>query len=447
MGGALNKVVFQPPAPSYGFTPSIWLSTKHGYTIPAFFVDRCARFTLLFAHGNAEDLGMIHSYFEHVSIIWNVNVFAFEYTGYGLSTGEASEKNVYADAEAAYNYLVDVLGKQWETIILYGRSLGSGACVHLATKVPVRGVILQSPLLSVHRVGLKLSCTLPGDMFANVDKMKNVKCPVFIIHGTNDEMIPVYHGRELYDSCKTAVNPYWVEGGGHNDLEICARQTFFENVARFLQFLESDAVSKSVTYFQHFEKQTKFPTWRRMFGVFRFMVCAENRTLADGRRGSALPSQFSGPPRATEQDDTDRGDPRGSPYALSSVSHTEPRPQLQPQKLTTEITQTPYTKSTSSQTTPFSQAAITLSANLTQRPYAPQPPWPQFPRSQPGNLHSQLRKSAPTHTQNGQVSHAATTQMHLSHAPNGEVGSVKPGPHCILPLSSPSMPQPMGSAP
>eukprot|EP00923_Selenidium_pygospionis_P048772 GHVN01083805.1.p1 GENE.GHVN01083805.1~~GHVN01083805.1.p1 ORF type:complete len:404 (+),score=20.01 GHVN01083805.1:46-1257(+) len=267
MGGALNKIVFQPPSATYGFEPTIWLTTKHGEAIPAFFIDRRARFTLLFSHANAEDLGLIYSSFVEMSLVWNVNVFAFEYTGYGLSTGEASEKNVYGDIEAAYKYLTDHMGIEWENIVLYGRSLGSGACVHLATKFPVRGIILQSPLLSIHRVGLKLRCTLPGDMFANVDKIKSVRCPVFIIHGTNDNMVPVYHGRELYDSCKTAVYPYWVEGAGHNDLEVCARQTFFQNVARFLQYLESDTVSRSVGTFVHSEK-TSERGWLR-----KWLVC------------------------------------------------------------------------------------------------------------------------------------------------------------------------------
>eukprot|EP01068_Selenidium_serpulae_P016626 Selendium_serpulae@DN6312_c0_g1_i1.p1 len=417
MGGALNKVVFQPPVPSYGFTPSIWLTTKYGCTVPAFFVDRGARFTLLFAHGNAEDLGMIYSYFEQVSVIWNVNVFAFEYSGYGLSTGEASEKNVYADAEAAYTYLVDVLGKKWETIILYGRSLGSGACVHLATKVPVRGVILQSPLLSIHRVGLKLRCTLPGDMFANVDKIKNVKCPVFIIHGTNDEMIPVYHGRALYDSCKTAVYPYWVEGGGHNDIEVCAKQTFFENVARFLQFLDSDVVSRSLGCFQHMEKQNKLSAWRQWF---RFMVCSENRALADVRRANSLTSPFPGPTRSIDNQ-IDSGVARLSAQSVSTLSqpncfdppppglqqfpppkmrggspnqqykHGSPSAQYQqfpPMNITEENHHTPHTQVNGSPTTPFTQATYTVSTPQTQRAHNSQPLWTQLPR----NPHPQTKQ-------------------------------------------------------
>ena len=94
---------------------------------------------MLFSHGNAEDLGLILSYFQEAAMGLKCNVFAFDYTGYGLSTGVPSEEDVYADAEAAYLYLRDVLGIPWEQVILFGRSLGSAAATHIASLAPVRG--------------------------------------------------------------------------------------------------------------------------------------------------------------------------------------------------------------------------------------------------------------------------------------------------------------------
>jgi hypothetical protein len=110
MGSAITKIVFQPPDATYTKDPNlIWLHTSEHEVIPAFFIDRDAKFTLLFSHGNAEDLGMIIQYFREVSHILEVNIFAYEYTGYGMSTGEPYEMALYADIEAAFKYLRDII--------------------------------------------------------------------------------------------------------------------------------------------------------------------------------------------------------------------------------------------------------------------------------------------------------------------------------------------------
>merc|ERR1719389_935166 len=168
MGGAVEKLAFQPPRSSYNRDPNlIWLHTSENEIIPAFFIDNDAKHTLLFSHGNAEDLGMIIQYFREVSHILEVNIFAYEYTGYGMSTGEPNEQAVYADIEAAFKYLRDIIGIPWTEVVLYGRSVGSGPSIHLATRTAVRGMILQSPLLSIYRIAFHLRLTLPGDLFAN----------------------------------------------------------------------------------------------------------------------------------------------------------------------------------------------------------------------------------------------------------------------------------------
>eukprot|EP00920_Eleutheroschizon_duboscqi_P020067 GHVT01047868.1.p1 GENE.GHVT01047868.1~~GHVT01047868.1.p1 ORF type:complete len:151 (-),score=10.66 GHVT01047868.1:62-514(-) len=102
----------------------------------------------------------------------------------------------------------------------------------------VRGVILQSPLTSIHRIAVNTRFTFPWDMFANIDKIENVGCPVFIFHGMKDALVPVSHGMELYNRCRTAVEPMWVENAGHNDLESNAFAEVLTSISRFLRFLE-----------------------------------------------------------------------------------------------------------------------------------------------------------------------------------------------------------------
>jgi len=251
MGSNLARLVFQPPVSSYTKDPNLlWLHTELGEVIPAFFIQReGAHFTLLFSHGNAEDLGLIIRYFREVSHMLHVNIFSYEYTGYGMSTGQPQENHVYADIEAAFKYLRDVIGIPWTQIVLYGRSIGTGPSCHLATRTAVRGVVLQSPMISIYRIAFHFRFTLPGDLFANIDKVRDVSCPMFIIHGTRDEIVPCWHGQSLYEACSKkgiAYDAHWVEGADHNNLETHAGDAFYDRFAKFLQHLQEAPISEDL---------------------------------------------------------------------------------------------------------------------------------------------------------------------------------------------------------
>merc|ERR1719272_2864694 len=103
-----------------------------------------------------------------------------------MSTGTATEVTVYQDIEAAFKYLRDDVGVPWQRIVPYGRSIGTGPSVHLATRTAVRGLVLQSGMMSIYRIPFHFRFTMPGDLFRNVDKISKCSCPVFVIHGTRD---------------------------------------------------------------------------------------------------------------------------------------------------------------------------------------------------------------------------------------------------------------------
>ena len=91
-----------------------------------------------------------------------------------------------------------------DTIVLYGKSLGSGSACHLAkycakNNIPVAGLILHSPILSAVRVVMRTPFTLPMDIMANVDRIRCVKTLTTIVHGTEDEVVDVSHGRKLFE--------------------------------------------------------------------------------------------------------------------------------------------------------------------------------------------------------------------------------------------------------
>ena len=150
MGSKLSTLVFQPPEVTYSHAKRhiIWLRTLKNASIPAFFIDRQSKVTLLFSHGNAEDIGMIYEWFLEFSLELRVNVLAYDYEGYGKAGGVPTEETCYDDIDAAYEYLTDGLRIPSEHIVLYGRSLGSGPSCYLAERlhkeqVKIGGLILQ----------------------------------------------------------------------------------------------------------------------------------------------------------------------------------------------------------------------------------------------------------------------------------------------------------------
>ncbi|EDQ89901.1 uncharacterized protein MONBRDRAFT_24814 [Monosiga brevicollis MX1] len=150
------------------------------------------------------------------------NVFAYDYSGYGLSSGWRRENNLYTDIEAVYRALRERFGIDPANLILYGQSIGTVPTVDLASKHPeIAGVVLHSPLASGLRV-LKpgLTRTYCCDPFPSIAKISDVHMPTLIIHGTEDEVIAFSHGVSLHEACPGSTDPFWVHGAGHNDVEL-----------------------------------------------------------------------------------------------------------------------------------------------------------------------------------------------------------------------------------
>ncbi|KAK1798557.1 hypothetical protein P4O66_006852 [Electrophorus voltai] len=122
-----------------------------------------------------------------------------------------------------------------ENIILYGQSIGTVPTVDLATRYECAAVILHSPLMSGLRVAFPdTRKTYCFDAFPSIDKVSKVASPVLVIHGTEDEVIDFSHGLAIYERCPRAVEPLWVEGAGHNDIELYAQ--YLERLKQFISF-------------------------------------------------------------------------------------------------------------------------------------------------------------------------------------------------------------------
>jgi fermentation-respiration switch protein FrsA (DUF1100 family) len=93
---------------------------------------------------------------------------------------------------------------------------------------------------------MHLRFTLPGDLFPNIDKITGVQCPTYVVHGTRDEIVPIWHGQELHRLSPAPYHPYWVEGGQHNDLEVIAHTLFFQRLQDFLAYLDATPPSEEL---------------------------------------------------------------------------------------------------------------------------------------------------------------------------------------------------------
>ncbi|KAG2576921.1 alpha/beta hydrolase domain-containing protein 17C-like isoform X3 [Panicum virgatum] len=215
------------------------VDTRRGNKVVAFyFRNPCARLTLLYSHGNAADLGQLYDLFVQLKVNLKINLMGYDYSGYGASTGKPSEENTYADIEAVYQCLETEYGISQEDIILYGQSVGSGPTLHLASRLPrLRGVVLHSAILSGLRVVCHVNFTFCFDIYKNVKKIKKVKCPVLVIHGTDDDVVNWSHGKELWKLAREPYDPLWIKGGGHCNLELYP--DFIRHLSRFIREMET----------------------------------------------------------------------------------------------------------------------------------------------------------------------------------------------------------------
>jgi abhydrolase domain-containing protein 17 len=214
-----NSMIFLPHPASYRDTPEVLkISTANGSKISALYLPNpSAKFTLLVSHGNAEDLGDDRYWLQELRRA-GFSVFAYDYEGYGTSEGRASEKAVYQDEAAAYDYVAINLGTPPDRIVIFGRSVGTGPATYIAARRPAAGLILQSPFVSAFRVLTRVPL-LPFDKFPNYKNIRHVHCPVLIMHSHGDTVIAAWHGQKLFDLANEPKQLFWAQNADHNEMD------------------------------------------------------------------------------------------------------------------------------------------------------------------------------------------------------------------------------------
>ncbi len=176
---------------------------------------------ILYFHGNAGSLRRWGEVAEPF-VMLGFDVLIMDYRGYGKSTGKRTYKKMLADADKLYEF---ALTKSPENrLILFGRSLGSSFASHLAGKNNPSKLILETPFLSLGDIANRVAPIYPPSYllrfnFKNHESLNEAKCPIFIFHGTEDNVVPLESGKKLFETLDSEMARFIViAGGGHNNL-------------------------------------------------------------------------------------------------------------------------------------------------------------------------------------------------------------------------------------
>lgn len=195
--------------------------------------------TIIFCHGNGGNIG--HR-LEKIQILHNlgVDIFIFDYRGYGKSEGRPSEIGLYQDAVAAYDYLIKIHKVSKANIILYGESLGGAVAIDLAQKVNAQALITEDVFTSLKDMVKVAYPLVPHFMlstrFDSISKIKKVTCPKLFIHSIDDEIVPFYLGERLYNAARPPKKFLKIRGG-HNTAFLDSKEQFKEGIKSFLDSL------------------------------------------------------------------------------------------------------------------------------------------------------------------------------------------------------------------
>lgn len=192
--------------------------------------------TVAYFHGNASHIGNRAGIFAALAS-QGFGVMALSYRGYGRSEGSPTEQGLYADARAALAYLTGECNIPLGRILLYGESLGTGVAVQMASEHPVGGLILQAPYKSVVGRAAEIYFYIPvrlliHDHYDSLEKMSKVRAPVMIFHGELDEVIPVAHGRAMFEAAAAPKRGLFLPHVNHNDFDSAAISAHVSDFAR-----------------------------------------------------------------------------------------------------------------------------------------------------------------------------------------------------------------------
>ena len=174
--------------------------------------------TILFFHGNAGKLDNRVYKLNELSKL-NINYLIIAYRGFSGNTGSPSENGLYEDANSAKVWL-NKNGVNDKDIIIYGESLGTAVAIDLASRYKFSGIILESPFTSMLELAQKYYPIIPvklilKDRYESKKKLNDIKSPVLVMHGRNDNIVPFYMGQQIYEALSEPKFAYFNDQDDH----------------------------------------------------------------------------------------------------------------------------------------------------------------------------------------------------------------------------------------
>ena len=198
----------------------VYFKAKDNITLNAWFLKNPQAFsTVIFAHGNA---GNISDRLFKIKFFYDLglNVFIFDYRGYGKSEGRPSEAGVYLDAQGAYDYLQSREDVNMDNIILYGASIGGVVVVDLATHRKAALLVVESSITNAQDMARIHYPFAPHFLlslkFDSINKVRRLSIPKLFIHSPDDEVVPFGVGQKLFEAA-SEPKEFLMIHGGHND--------------------------------------------------------------------------------------------------------------------------------------------------------------------------------------------------------------------------------------
>lgn len=216
----------------------------NGWFLPAAASAKAGRdpgLTLLFFHGNA---GNMSDRFDKFGVFRDLGVdtFSIDYRGYGRSEGHPNEEGTYRDALAAYDYLTQQRHISPDHLVVYGESLGAAIAADLASKVEVRGLVLEEGFTSVADVGQGMFPFFPvrwlvRNKYDTLSKLPRIKVPLLILHSRDDELIILRHAQRLLAVANEPKQLVELRGS-HNDAFLTSATIYHDALQKFFVALK-----------------------------------------------------------------------------------------------------------------------------------------------------------------------------------------------------------------
>jgi fermentation-respiration switch protein FrsA (DUF1100 family) len=235
-----------PPPDAVGLDniEAVTFSTRDGLTLHGWFVPsaRPASFTMIVFNGNAGNRAY-RAEFAAALRARGLALFLFDYRGFGENPGAPTETGLAADARAARAYLATRPDVDLARLVYFGESLGAAVAVELATEHVPAALILRSPFTSMVDVGRTHYPLLPvglllRDRYPSIDRVPRLRCPLLVIAGDRDSIVPLEQSRRLYAAASPRKTLAIIEGADHNDHALFVGDRMMGAIGEFLRQIE-----------------------------------------------------------------------------------------------------------------------------------------------------------------------------------------------------------------